>query len=78
MLAKRPIIYGIDSGNLMVVDANCGIAIEPNNVDELIKAIEELKSKDKKQLDKLGANGYNYLKQNHQNAVNVKLLIKYL
>jgi glycosyltransferase involved in cell wall biosynthesis len=65
MMAGKPIIQAIDAGNNLVKEANCGIYVEPENIDELISAILKLKSLTPEQRTTLGNNGKEYVIKNH-------------
>lgn len=75
MIAGKPIIQAIDAGNNLVKEANCGIYIEPENIDQLIAAILKLKSLTPEQRTQLGNNGKEYVIKNHSYDV---LANKYL
>ena len=57
MLASKPIIYAINSGNKPVDEANCGISIRPENANELAEAIVKMKALSLQERNKLGQNG---------------------
>ncbi len=65
MMAGKPIIQAIDAGNNLVKEANCGIDVEPENIDQLIAAILKLKSLTPEQRTQLGKNGKEYVLKNH-------------
>ncbi len=65
MLAKRPIIYGIEASNDMIADANCGISIIPEDSKEIANAAKKLSDMSSEELNVLGANGYQYVVENH-------------
>jgi glycosyltransferase involved in cell wall biosynthesis len=65
MYAKKPIIWAINSGNNLVKEAKCGISVPSDDVEALAKSILEMKSLSQKELEKLGENGYYYVKNNH-------------
>ena len=62
MSCKKPILLAIDGVSRELIDvANCGIYVEPENVDSIVNGV--LLAMDKQhQLDKMGENGYNYAK----------------
>ena len=58
LCSGKPIIYAIDSGDYRPVsEANAGIEIEPDNVDDLVNAIKTLHRMDIRQLNQMGKNG---------------------
>ena len=65
MLSKKPILYAIDSGKSNIVDtAKCGISIEPDSIDSIIKGIIELYTLPTTDREKLGQNGKEYVLNN--------------
>ncbi len=69
MMAEKPIIYSIDSGNKPVEEAKCGVTIEPENETALAEAIIQLFETDKNKLLQLGENGKKYVIDNHSYKV---------
>lgn len=65
MMAKKPIIQAIDAGNNMVKEANCGIYSEPENVKSIAEGILQLYNMTDVERQKMGENGYNFIKENH-------------
>ncbi len=65
MMAGKPILYAIASGNDPVSDANCGISILPENPVELTQAVCKLLTLSSSELQAMGARGINYCLQNH-------------
>ena len=65
MMSSKPIIQAIDAGNNMVLEADCGISIEPENTKALIDAIDVLLKTDEAKLKKMGENGHEFALQNH-------------
>lgn len=62
---ELPILLGVDgeARELFINKGNCGIYFEPENVNELVKAILEISS-DSTKAKQLGTNGRNYVNQN--------------
>lgn len=75
MLASKPIIYAINSGNKPVDEANCGVSVPADNPTTLANEIEILSQKDKTELNVMGRNGHNYLMRFHTYE---KLASKYI
>ncbi len=69
MMAQKPIIHATDAPNKFVDTAECGIAIEPENPEEIIKAIDILKHKSREELDIMGENSKKYILENHDYKV---------
>jgi len=65
MYATKPIIWAIEAGNNLVKEANCGVSVSTNSIQELKEVILKLNQLDKKELMKLGKNGYNFVIKNH-------------
>lgn len=65
MMAAKPIIQAIDAGNNLVREADCGIDVEPDNVNEICKAIITLKSIPDEERKRLGENGRRFVLSNH-------------
>lgn len=65
MMSAKPIIQAINAGNDLVSQANCGISVEPENIDSISNAMFRLKSLSDSELDALGKNGYNFVNMNH-------------
>lgn len=75
MISSKPIIQAIEAGNNMVEEANCGLSIPSENPEELVKAIKQLISMSKVELDRLGENGRKYALLNHDYKVLAKKFI---
>ncbi|MBN2664065.1 MAG: glycosyltransferase family 4 protein [Bacteroidales bacterium] len=69
MMAKKPIIQAIEAGNDLVSDANAGITIEPENSEEIAKAILKFSQFSKNELNKMGENGQKFVLNNHEYSV---------
>lgn len=65
MMAAKPIVYAIDSGNHPVSDANCGIETTPGNPVDIAHAINQISEISPEQRQKLGFNGREYVTQKH-------------
>ncbi|MFZ2538111.1 MAG: glycosyltransferase family 4 protein [Oscillospiraceae bacterium] len=65
MLAKRPILYGIEASNNMITDASCGITIEPESAEAIVEGTKQLLSQNESSLNAMGQNGYEYVLENH-------------
>ncbi len=64
MSCKKPIMLVIDGVSRELVEtANCGIYIEPENPKDWLKKIEQISKLDKKEISKLGENGYHYAQE---------------
>ena len=65
MFAAKPIIQSIKAGNNPVKEANAGFSTEPENAEEIVKAIIRGYNMTKEELETLGNNGYKYGLENH-------------
>lgn len=65
MMAGKPVIQSIDAGNNMVEDAKCGISINPEDSEAIVKAIADLNKLPESELLKMGKNGRSYAEQHH-------------
>ncbi|HOU95416.1 MAG TPA: glycosyltransferase family 4 protein [Bacteroidales bacterium] len=65
MMAGKPIVQAIDAGNNIVKDANCGVYVEPENVEEISSAILKIKSLAHEEREQMGNNGKEYVIEKH-------------
>ncbi len=65
MMAQKPIIQAIDAGNNPVREADCGISVEPDNVENIKMAISTLLHIDNEERIRLGNNGFNFVNRYH-------------
>jgi len=65
MMAAKPILYAINSGNKPVEEANCGISAEAENPDAIAEGIMKLHDMSKEDREKMGQNGKEYVLKNH-------------
>jgi len=75
MMAGKPIIQAIEAGNNVVKEVGCGIDIEPENPQSLIKAVEQLMNTPQEDLDKMGQNGQDFVMKNHDYNILAKTFI---
>jgi glycosyltransferase involved in cell wall biosynthesis len=68
MLARKPIICAIESGNDIVGEAACGITIAAENSKVIVDAIRQLKSTDVATLREMGERGRRYVLEHHDNS----------
>ena len=72
MMAGKPIIQAIKAGNDIVNEVGCGISVEPENTNDIVKGIQFLLSQSDKKLKDMGENGKKYCLQNHDYKVLAK------
>jgi glycosyltransferase involved in cell wall biosynthesis len=65
LMAGKPILYAIDSGNTPVADARCGISIAPENPNALAQAVRRLLTSSPSQLEEMGERGRSFCLQHH-------------
>lgn len=66
-IAKKPIIYAIDSGKYTpVLDAKAGYQVPPENSQALADAIEKMFNLSKTERENMGLNGCEYVVKNHE------------
>lgn len=65
MMAAKPVIQSIDAGNNMVEEAQCGINIEPENVEEIIHGVKYIMDLPEKKWLEMGANGKKFAQKHH-------------
>lgn len=65
MASSKPIVTAIEASNNPVVEARCGIAVEPENPEALAKAIIEIYEMPEEKRKELGLNGRRYVEKYH-------------
>jgi len=69
MSCKKPILMAIDGvSRKLVEDAQCGVYVEPENIDQYNRIIREYLNNPER-LYREGNNGYNYAKSNFDRTV---------
>lgn len=72
MMGGKPLLYAVNAPNNYVKRYQCGIDIEPGNVDALTRGIQELKDMSENDRIKMGKNGKQAVVENY----NYKVLAK--
>jgi len=72
MMAERPIIHAVNAPNTFVKEAECGIAVEPENPKAIVNAIKTLLSLPKDKIDEMGKNGKIFVLKNHDYSILAK------
>ena len=63
MSCKRPILLAIDGVSRQLVnDAKCGVYVEPENIDDIVRGCKELANKTVAEINQMGESGYVYAK----------------
>lgn len=65
MASARPVIWAVKAYNNPVADSECGISIEPGNIDQIIDAIYKLKAVPDHLLEEMGKRGKVHLEENY-------------
>lgn len=76
MMAGKPVVQAIDAGNNIVAEANCGLCAEPDNKEEIGRAIMTLKGMTPSEREQLGQNGKDYVLANHTYGVLAERFLK--
>lgn len=78
MMAKRPVLFAIDSGNQPVQEALCGWSVAAGDISAIAQSIIEASETDAPQLEEMGNNGYHYVINNHSYDVLCENIIKWI
>jgi glycosyltransferase involved in cell wall biosynthesis len=78
MMAKRPVLFAIDSGNQPVKEASCGWSVAAGDIPAIAQSILEASETDVLQLEEMGNNGYHYVIKNHSYDVLCENIIKWI
>lgn len=63
MSCKRPILLAIDGvSRKLINDAKCGVYVEPENSDDIVKGAKELANKSAAEIQQMGEDGYAFAK----------------
>ena len=65
MLAKKPILYGIESSNDPVAEAGCGITIPPEDAHAIAAGAAQLAALPEEERARMGENGFSYVLEHH-------------
>ncbi len=76
MMAARPVLMAIDSGNDPVTEAGCGLTVPPENPQAIAQGIRQLLTLDKTEREIMGQRGRDYILQNHTYPVLAKHFLK--
>ena len=72
MMAARPVLMAIDSGNDPVTEAGCGLTVPPENPQAIAQGIRQLLTLSKTEREIMGQHGRDYILQNHTYPVLAK------
>lgn len=65
MMAGKPILYAVGSGNNPVLDADCGLSVPPENPEALAQAVDRMLTTPLSKLAEMGNRGQVYCLKNH-------------
>ena len=64
MSCKKPILLAIDGVSRdLINDAKCGVYVEPENTNAIVKGIKEILALSENELNQMGKSGYKYAKE---------------
>ncbi len=69
MMAGKPIIQSVGSGNDLVTEVGCGFTVEPENCESIAKAMIKLYRMPQEERQKMGKAGHEYVLKNHEYKV---------
>ena len=78
MVCAKPVLWALDSANNPVADADCGMTVSPDDVEEITKAIIELCHLSHKERREMGMRGYEYVMKYHSVPVLADRLLEVL
>jgi glycosyltransferase involved in cell wall biosynthesis len=65
MSCEKPILLAIDGVSRELVElANCGVYVEPENIEAIVSGVKKLMNKSKVEIQEMGKNGYTFAKKN--------------
>lgn len=76
MMAAKPILFSISSGNNPIVDAGCGLTVPPESPERIAEGIMKLANLSIAEREKLGRNGQSYVQKHHSYPVLAKKFIE--
>lgn len=78
MMAGKPIINAIKAGNDPVMEAGCGITVEPENPQAIADGILKLASLSPEERDEMGKRGRNYILKNQTYDILAKKFLDFV
>lgn len=77
MLSGKPVIASVDQDSATtryIKEAQCGVSVEPDNVDALVDGFKKLASLPKEQLKAFGENSRSFAEKHLTRAVNLRMV----
>lgn len=78
MMCAKPVVWGTNSINNPIAEADCGITVSPEDAGEMAKAIMELCDLSDKERGEMGMRGYKYVIKYHSVPVLANRLLEAL
>lgn len=78
MMAAKPIIYAVETGNDPIKEAGCGITVLPEDPEAIAQAINQLANMTQDARDSMGQRGRAYVIKNHDYRVIARQFLKIL
>lgn len=72
MMASRPVLMAVDSGNNPVAEAGCGLTVNPQDPQAVVQGIRSLLSLSEDERKVIGERGRTYVLKNHTYSVLAK------
>ena len=69
MMSGKPIVHAVEAANDPVVEAGCGISVEPENPKAIADAVMKLASVSASEREEMGRNGHDYVLKYHTYSV---------
>ena len=79
MLSGKPVIASVDQDSATtryIKEAQCGISVEPDNIDALVDGFKKFSSMPHEQLKTLGTNSRQFAEQNLTRKVNLQRVVE--
>ena len=68
-MSGKPIVHAVEAANDPVVEAGCGISVEPENPKAIADAVMKLASVSASERDEMGRKGHDYVLMHHTYSV---------
>lgn len=65
MMAEKPVIYAINSGNDIVAESNAGFSVKAEDINDLVKTLDIILKTPKSDFVRMGKNGKRYVLRHH-------------
>ena len=78
MLSGKPVLASVDQDSATtryIKDAQCGLSVEPDNIDALVEGFRSMAAKSKEQLKAFGENSRAFAEKHLTKAVNLRMVV---